>query len=210
MLISFSQVVDKYKMTFKGAIAAGVHWAEEHNDYLKAGIDKFVYIEPCTDAFDVLVGKFLNNASVTLFKVACGEQEGEFDMYVSKDNQGQSNSLLKPELHIFQHPEVKFNEMETVKVMPMDKLEFDRKDYNLLVMDVQGAEGMVLKGAKETLPFIDYIYTECNRDETYSGNMQIDEMDEFLAEFGFERVETYWPSENWSWGDALYIRKTLL
>ena len=40
--------------------------------------------------------------------------------------------------------------------------------------------------------------------------MQIDEMDEFLAEFGFERVETYWPSENWSWGDALYIRKTLL
>ena len=30
---------------------------------------------------------------------------------------------------------------------------------------------------------------------------------EFLDEYGFERVETYWPEDWYNWGDALYIKK---
>lgn len=59
MLIPFKEIVRKYNMKISGVIQVGVHWAEEHDDYLAEGIDKFVYIEPCKDAFNILL-KSLN------------------------------------------------------------------------------------------------------------------------------------------------------
>lgn len=142
---------------------------------------------------------------INVINYACGESESEMEMYVSHNNQGQSNSLLKPQLHTIQHPEVVFTDKELVAVMPLDNLGL-MDNYNLLVMDVQGAEGLVLKGATETLKHIDCIYTEVNTDQTYEGNMLVGEMDEFLSEYGFVRVETLMPSPNWSWGDAVYVK----
>ncbi len=128
-------------------------------------------------------------------------------MFTSSNNQGQSNSLLQPNLHLTQHPEVIFNEIEKVNVYRLDSIIVNKEVYNLLVMDVQGAEGLVLKGATETLKYIDIIYTECNRGQTYEGNMEIDEMVEYLKPFGFVLKEVYWPSPAWSWGDCIFLKE---
>jgi FkbM family methyltransferase len=237
MMIPLQEILNKYELKPKGVIVVGAHWAEEHNQFLDCGITNFVYVEPCRESFRKMVRtafgfRFPEDVlpewayesgrtsltnyekfgviSTTTFNVACGEEEGDFPMYVSHQNQGQSNSLLKPELHTIQHPEVVFDDAEVVRVIPLDKLPFNRGDYDMLYMDVQGAEGLVLKGAEETLRNINFIMTECNRGQTYEGNMEIEEMDAFLGERGFVRVETYWPSPNWTWGDACYIRKSLL
>ena len=54
---------------------------------------------------------------------------------------------------------------------------------------------------------IDYIYSEVNKAELYEGCAQMNELDNFLGEYGFKRVETYWP-ETWdNWGDAFYIKE---
>ena len=127
-------------------------------------------------------------------------------MYVSHQNQGQSNSLLEPKLHLQQHPEVVFDDAEAVKVVRLDNLPIEKEKYDMLAMDVQGFEGEVLKGATETLKHIKLIYTEVNRGQTYSGNMEIEEIDSLLGVQGFKRVETFWPSPNWTWGDAIYIK----
>lgn len=206
MLIDFKELFPKYNISPKGVIQVGCHWAEEHEVLLEIGIKKFVYIEPCKDAFEVLKNKFDNNPDVILFNCACGEIETEMEMYVSPNNQGQSNSLLKPLLHLEQHPEVQFTETEMVKVIPLDKLPFDRSDYDLLVMDTQGAEGLVLRGAVETLATIDSIYTECNNGQTYEGNMELDQMEKFLNAYGFELKETFWPSPTLTWGDCFMVK----
>lgn len=235
MLIPIKDVIEKYALTIKGVVQIGSHFCEEHEDYLRLGINKFVYIEPCKEAFDISVKKlfnyidyadgndrillkgrymrkngnidYVNHNNIIMLRCACGEEEGDFDMYVSPDNQGQSNSLLKPLLHLQQHPEVKFTAYERVKVMRLDDLPFKRNDYNLLVLDTQGAEGMVLAGATETLKYIDCIYTEINTGATYDGNMLVGEMDEFLEPYGFVRVETKMPSANWTWGDSVFIKR---
>lgn len=224
-MMPLQEILAKYNLSPKGVIHVGAHWAEEHEDYLKCGIKKFVYIEPCSEAWKVIANKlnlregFLSiennimgmySENVRLYPFACGSEEAVVPMYVSHNNQGQSNSLLEPLLHIQQHPEVVFNDAEVVKVVPLDKLDVEKKDYDFLMMDVQGFEGEVLKGATETLKHINIIYTEVNRGQTYKGNMEIYEMDAFLFEHGFVRKETYWPSPNWTWGDAIYIRKSLL
>lgn len=224
MMIPLQEILNKYNVHPKGIIVVGAHWAEEHDEFLKCGIRQFVYIEPCKEAFDVIVKKlqlgfvgsniipFLGSRDLKIFgfNFACGEEEGDAPMYVSHQNQGQSNSLLQPQLHTQQHPEVVFDDAEIVSVYLLDKLIFNKMHYDFLYMDVQGAEGLVLKGATETLKHIDIIYSEINRGQTYAGNMEIEEMDAFLDQHGFTRVETHWPSPNWTWGDAIFLRKTLL
>jgi FkbM family methyltransferase len=237
MLIDLHNLIQKYQLKINGVIHVGAHWAEEHDDYISNGIVKFVYVEPCKEAYSVLIDKFnardtetsegyffigtfnpndaKRSTSICVLNFACGVCEEDAVMYVSPNNQGQSNSLLKPNLHLDQHPDVQFTDAELVRVSPLDKLMEEHIlpysppsiSFNMLVMDVQGFEGSVLKGATETLKHIDIIYTECNRGQTYEGNMEIEEMDEYLKRFGFERVETFWPSPNWTWGDAVYLKK---
>jgi FkbM family methyltransferase len=234
MMLPLGELLKKYKVNIKGVTHVGSHWAEEHEAYLQMGIKKFVYIEPCKEAFEKMWEKLAlnihrshrssgvieamdeykqraligNDSTIQMFPVGCGSVEGRLVMYVSHQNQGQSNSLYAPNLHLQQHPEVVFDDAEIINVTLLDKLPIEKEECNLLVMDCQGYEGEVIKGAAETLNFIDAIYTEVNRGQTYAGNMEIEEMDELLSDF--TRVETYWPSPNWTWGDALYIRKTLL
>lgn len=209
MLISLQHILDKYQFNPKGVIHIGAHWAEEHNDYNMAGIKYKAYVEPCKAAFDIMVRNVSNDLNTVCYRYACGSENTEMEINVSHNNQGQSNSLLRPLLHLQQHPSVVFTDKELVKVSTLDNLPMDRELYDFLVMDCQGFEGEVLKGATETLKGIKMIYTECNRGQTYENNMEIEQMDELLKPFNFTRVETYWPSHSWTWGDCIYKKNDL-
>jgi hypothetical protein len=74
-----------------------------------------------------------------------------------------------------------------------------------LSMDLQGAELFALRGAGEILDHIQWVLTEVNDRDVYVHCAKVDELDRFLSQRGFERVETYWvPGQGW--GDALYRR----
>jgi hypothetical protein len=132
-------------------------------------------------------------------------------MFIS-DNDGQSSSVLSPNVHLTIHPEVHFFQQKIiVPMMKLDDIYFNREKFNTIVIDVQGFELEVFKGSIETLSNIEYIYTEVNKDFVYSENGLVDEIDEFLRKFGFKRVETFWPYQSnvgeLPWGDALYIKE---
>ena len=124
-------------------------------------------------------------------------------------NEGQSNSILKPKQHLVDFPSIKFEGTEQVDMSRLDDITFDRSKYNFLNMDLQGYELLALQGAPETLEHIDYCYLEINKAEMYSECAMVDELDEFLAKFGFERVETFWCNRGTSgnWGDGFWIKK---
>ena len=208
MLLNIHELFAKYKMQVHGVIEVGAHWGQEFDAYSLLGVEKFIFIEPCLPAYQVLLNKFSNNPNVKLFNCACGDMRSTSGMYTGPTNQGMSNSLLKPKVHLTQHPDVIFNTTEIVNVEKLDDLEFDRIYYNLLNMDCQGFEDRVLIGAKKTLKNINYIYTEVNRLEMYENNAMVEGLDAMLPEF--TRVETGWASDYHGWGDALFIRKTLL
>lgn len=207
MLLDFKKLTHKYSIKAEGVIHCGAHHCPEHKEYVAAGTKRFAYIEPCKDAFTVLRNKFAAHHHIQLFNVACGDVEGEQVMYTGSQNQGQSNSLLKMDKHLQIHPGITLDKTELVTVKKLDSLGLAHKGFQLLVMDCQGFEGRVIKGAQETLKQINYIYSEVNKDSVYRGCTLVDELDELLHEF--ERVETgAWVGNMWS--DAFYIRKTLL
>jgi len=203
MLIDFKKSARKHLLNIRGVIVIGAHTAEEHDTYLQLGIHNLIYIEPCEKAFSELHNRFWKEADrITLIKAACADYSGTATMFVESANTGMSNSLLQPKKHLDYYPNIKFTDTEEVNVIKLDDIPFDRGKYNLLVMDCQGAEGLILKGAINTLKNIDYIYTEINTAEIYEGCAQLDEIDRLLSDF--VRVET--KLTNAEWGDALYRR----
>lgn len=208
MLLNIHELFEKYNLKVKGVIEVGAHWGQEYDAYSLMGVERFVFIEPCAKAFCVLKTKFQDNHNVKLFCTACGDISGKAVMFTGPTNQGMSNSLLKPQVHLTQHPDVTFPDTEMVSVNRLDDLPFDRAEYNLLNMDCQGFENRVLMGAPKTLETVDYIYTEVNRQFMYENCALIEDIDRLLLEF--ERMETGWASHYHGWGDAFYIRKSLL
>ncbi len=191
-------------MNIKGIVHIGAHYGEEVQEYVNNGIQNITLFEPLSNNFDVLAERLQNiNADIQGHQVALGSKKGNAIMYLSS-NHGESSSILKPKEHLEHHPDVTFNGTEEVEVDLLDNYEVH--EANFINIDVQGYELEVFKGATKTLKAIDYIYCEVNRGEMYEGNPMVEELDEFLNEYGFERVETHWPETWYKWGDALYIK----
>ena len=85
--------------------------------------------------------------------------------------------------------------------MTMNQLSIS--DYPFVNIDVQGAEGLVLKGMGDLLHQVQYIYIEVNEADTYKGCMQLPEMKSFLHTFGFTMREKVMCG---CWGDCFFTR----
>jgi FkbM family methyltransferase len=207
MLLDFDNLILKYNLSISGIFHAGAHYGEEYASYKKNGVDNIVFFEPITSTFAILANNLKHDDGVFLVNSALGNEEGERTIHIDLENAGQSSSLLEPDLHLIQYPTIHFTSTEIIKITTLDK--FIEKypftsAHNFLYMDVQGFELEILKGASNTLPTIDYVFTEVNRESLYKGCAKIDEMDSYLATYGFKRVETIWTGV--SWGDAFYIK----
>ena len=204
MILDFDYVYEKYNLNVSGLLHIGGHYGGELQKYKSHNIDNIVLFEPLSSNFSVLSEAVKNiGGNVVAHQVALGNDNRKVTMNISS-NEAQSSSILTPKVHLTAHPEVSFNGTEEVEMKKLD--DYDYKDYNMIVVDVQGYELEVLKGASQTLHNIDYIYCEVNRDEVYEGNARVEEIDEFLSTYGFKRVETQWYYTE-VWGDALYMKE---
>tara|TARA_B100001094_G_scaffold69252_1_gene65675 strand:- start:3658 stop:4278 length:621 start_codon:yes stop_codon:yes gene_type:complete len=205
MLFSFRNIQEKYNMDIKGIIHIGAHRGQEISDYIDGGIQDIILFEPLTANFEILAGNLAEmNANISGHQVALGNEEKRVTMYLSSNEQ-MSSSILRPMKHIQNHPTVLFEGTEEVDMMRLDSYSDETEEFNFINMDVQGYELEVLKGGTETLKHIDYVYCEVNRDEVYENNAYVEELDEYLANYDMDRVETVWSGG--IWGDALYIRR---
>lgn len=210
MTLDFKQLVRDYNLNIKGIIQIGTHWWQEREILVELGIRNFVLIEPQKYAYSITSKRGIELKDhcqadeVIMINCAVSDKEGEMMMNCDEDNQGQSSSLLQPKLHLKNCPWVHFVKQEKVEVRRLDNLDFDRSKYNGIVADLQGAELMAFKGAKETLKSIDFVYCEVNFVEMYSGCALVEDLDEFLGQFRFKRVIT--GKDFGGWSDALFIK----
>lgn len=207
MMMSMDYLIQKYNLQFDGIIHIGANLGQELEFYRSIGIKKLILVEPIPYIFNELkeYTNWFNDIDISCYNIALGNDEKNVEMYIS-DNQAQSSSILEPKIHLSIHPEVKFFENKiTVPMKKLDNLEFNRSHYNTMILDVQGYELEVFKGSIDTLNSIDYIYAEVNKDYVYSNNGLVTELDEFLNQYNFTRVETYWVGDL-PWGEALYIK----
>ena len=205
MIIEINEIIKKYNMNISGVIHIGAHYGEEVPNYVKVGIENIVLFEPLKENFEVLKKNIspYSNFNIKKYQVSLGNKSTSIIMNLSSNNL-ESSSILKPKQHLNLYPDITFDRTEEVELQKLD--DYNCKNYNFINMDVQGYELEVLKGAKDTLNHIDYVYCEVNRDEIYEGNAYIEDIDKYLSNYNMKRVETSWWYDS-DWGDALYIRQ---
>jgi len=203
MLLDLKKLKEKYNLEIKGVLHIGAHFGQEYSTYEELNVKDVMFFEPLPHTFETLKRNVGHKA--ILVNSALGNTVGEIEMNVESANQGQSSSILEPIVHLQQYPHIKFTDKVTVNITKLDTFIEDHDKYNFINIDVQGYELEVFKGGSEYLNHIDYIMTEVNRDEVYEGCPRIEELDEYLGTYGFERVETTW--DGGTWGDGFYIKK---
>ena len=95
-----------------------------------------------------------------------------------------------------------FTQSTDVQVRTLDS--FGIINSNMLVIDAQGYELEVLRGATKTLESIHHVFCEANSNEMYEGCPTMDDLSVFLANHGFVLRENWWTENNW--GDAYWSR----
>lgn len=203
MLLDFEQLIAHHQMKIKGVIHIGAHYGQEHNLYRKNNINNIIYFEPLKKNFEVLRQNVDENT--VLYNYALGNEEKDVEMFVESNNNGQSSSILEPDLHKEQYPHIVFNEKQIVEMKKLNSFGIDYSKYNFINIDVQGYELEVFKGGTSALPHIDYIISEVNRGNLYKNCAMVEDLDKFLSDFGFVRKDTSWVGG--SWGDALYVKE---
>lgn len=209
MLINFKDLCNKYHFLPSGIIHVGAHNLEEKSDYEIMGVKKIVWIEGNPEVYLKNMGLVDGSDQILLNELVWELDDVDVDFKIT--NNLQSSSILDMSKHLLYHPDVFVEKSIKMKTKTLDKIisdiGVDPKEYNFINLDIQGVELRALKGFSNNLKFIDYIYTEVNTGEVYSNNDTIDEMDSYLSNFGFSRVET--SITQYEWGDAFYIKNKI-
>ena len=202
MLIDIKNYIKK---PICGVIQIGAHKGGEMS-VIEELTDNILLFEPQKNIFNELIKNIKNSPNIIAENFALGSENKKERMYKEHMNSGQSSSILEPMLHTIQYPGIIFDDYEDIEVKTLDSY-FTNKTtkYNLILLDVQGYELEVLKGAKETLKNVDYILCEVNRAELYKKCPMVEEIDVFLNQYGFKREVTNWVG--FTWGDAFYIKQ---
>ncbi|MGK7922408.1 MAG: FkbM family methyltransferase [Trichodesmium sp.] len=210
LMLDIKELCQQHSLTPRGVIHIGAHMGQELAQYQAMNVKKVLFIEANPVVSERLQKQVANLPNVQVVNCAITNRNGTVNLHVTSNEQ--SSSILPLKGHSNIYPNVKETHRVNVPAKTLDtllqELEINPKEYNLLNIDIQGAELLALQGATNLLKYIDAINTEVNYEELYEGCALIDEIDEFLEQHGFERVATTTPHP--TWGDAFYIRKPVV
>lgn len=208
MLMRFDYLFDKYNIRPKGVIHIGASEGQEAEMYYKCGVERSIWIEAIPEVFQELVKKVAKYPNSLAINACVGEEDGRDVEFNISSNGGQSSSYLNFKLHSDFHPDVTFIEkrrMTTVRIDTLLDNVFGIEKYDFLNIDLQGCELLALRGMGDLMNNIKYAYIEVNQGELYENCALVDQIDQFLEQYGLVRVETKWTKN--LWGDAFYIKK---
>jgi FkbM family methyltransferase len=206
MLMKISELSRIWGLKPHAVLHIGAHEGEEALDYESNGWLPVIWVEAQTD----LVKKLRTRLDPRVHQVinaAVWDTNG-IPMKFNLASNSQSSSLLSFGTHMRDYPEVTFTNAYEVKTQRLDSLLEGESVPNFLNLDIQGAEGMAIKGLGKELDKIDAIYTEINQKEVYLDCIMVEELDTLLRSAGFDRVATRWVLGR-GWGDALYLRRSV-
>ncbi len=198
----------KYKNEIKGVYHIGAHRLEENNSYFEIGIKDVLWFEANPKIYKDMKPTLQYISTQNIYNELLSDVDDvEVEFYIT--NNGLSSSMLKSKEHKKYYPHIVVSETIILKTKKMSTFikenNVNISKYNFINVDVQGAELKVIKGFEEYLNTIDFIYTKVNTEELYENCPMVSEIDNFLSQYNFRRIETNITSANW--GDAFYIKE---
>lgn len=149
------------------------------------------------------------NSRHSVHRIALGDEDKHVTLYNTFGEE--SNSVLP---YLEGNPLAKVHEVvgeEEVEMRTLDGIITEGMDeVDILKMDVQGAELLVLQGAKKLLAVAKpVIYMEVGFQPLYQNHPLLETVDEYLDFLGYRRLYLYASPMPDIWGDAIYVHKDM-
>ncbi|MDT9297895.1 MAG: FkbM family methyltransferase, partial [Arthrospira platensis PCC 7345] len=211
MKLNLSQIFLDHKVKPRGIIYVGAGEGRSLKRFAKFTNAQILLIEanPVTcERLKMAVG---DRPNIQTVHMAIADQNSEATLHVTNI---ESNSSILP---LTQYKKLYPNLSETQQI-PVDTRTIDTilaelnllpEDFNILYLDIQGAELLALTGASEILQHLDAIYTTTSQHQLFEGGATLEQVNAFLNEHYFTPIAQatpYHPSRY----EVVYIHNNLI
>lgn len=207
---SFEYLVQQLGAPVVGIVHVGAHYGEEAPDYHARGV-RGLWVEAHPEYAKMMFANLDQYDTQEGIQALFSDTDGdEVDFWITADEF--ASSMLKPALHQIQNPHAYTTGSIKLRTQRFDTY-MDTSDwgahlnwgeYNVLVLDVQGAELKVWNGMGDYQECFEAIISEYSTVEFYEGVPRLTDLEQ--AYEGFDRVYPELGQELWH-GDALFIRR---
>jgi FkbM family methyltransferase len=196
----------------------GAHTGEEVDAYRAHGAARIVLVEANPDTAMALVERFHGVSDIEVVHAAVTDHEGREQLLLHTNARGgtESASLLAmrrlgeivPTLRTERAVDVPATTLDAL----LERLDIAPAAVGLLVIDVQGAELHVLRGAARSLPRVAALLVEVALIDLYAGAALETEVEELVLGGGLRPLdalyyELYEGEHRFpAWGDRLFVR----
>lgn len=204
---------DYFLKNISGVIHVGANAGQERDKYKECSLS-VIWVEPIPEVFKKLETNIKEYPNQKAFKYLLTDEDNkEIELKIS-NNSGLSSSIFDFGLHSNIWPKV--NYINSIKLRSstlqslINKEKIEIQKYQALILDTQGSELLVLKGASEILRRFKYIVTEAADFESYVGCCKVEDLSIYLNNFGFEekvKIKFAHHSKAGSYYDIIYEKK---
>jgi FkbM family methyltransferase len=179
---------DGFLKKVPGVIHVGAHSGQERERYASRALN-VIWVEPIPTVFEALQANIAGIPKQRAYRQLLAAQHGtEYDFHVSS-NIGASSSIFELAKHADIWPGVRYTHDIRMVATTLTHLvgaeQINLDEYGALVLDTQGSELLVLKGALDILDRFQFVKTEAADFEIYAGCCQMKDLTEFLRQQGF-------------------------
>lgn len=212
MLIDLISLLKKYNIQINGILHVGASVCEELNTYKQCNLtnNDIYWVEGNEDNIEVIKNTLEPDVKIYNYLI---DDKDNVEVKFNISNALMSSSLLEFGTHSKHHSHIKMIDVKNKKTTRLDtfieKNEIPIHKLNFLNVDIQGTELRAIKSLGNYIENIDFIMTEINIEYVYNNCTLIHELDSFLNDKGFVRVEQKIYGKC-GWGDAFYIRLRIL
>lgn len=171
-----------------GLVHVGANTGQERDHYRRFALD-VLWIEPIPEIFEKLKSNtagYSRQRCVRRLVTDCDDQIYNFKI---ANNNGASSSIFHMKGHKQIWPDVDYTTSMEIAGITLPSLlreeRLDPSDYSALVLDVQGAELCVLRGASPILANFKYVKVEVADFDSYDGGCTLSQIKAFMNEHEF-------------------------
>jgi FkbM family methyltransferase len=172
-------------------VHVGANCGQERDQYAKYGLNVF-WVEPIPAVFEELQSALQAFPRQKAYKALILDRDGLTHTLHVASNNGASSSIFELAEHRQLWPEISFTydiRIESITLATLVKTHsINLGTRAALILDTQGSELLVLKGATELLPRFKFVKTEVADFDSYAGCCKLSDLLPFMNQHGFAEI----------------------
>ena len=210
MKLNFPDLCQHHNITPRGIILIGAYDGKTLKRLNLPNTVKILVIDANQGAVERLQENFADSPNIQVVQAAIANHNDTVTLHLTSLES--SSSILPWKQYSEIYPNIKEIQQLTLSSHTLDtlleELNLSPSDFNILILDIQGAELLALEGATQLLNNLDAIYTNVHYQELFEGGALAEEVNQFLTDYQFDIVAEDTPYHP-AWGEAFYVRQTV-